>query len=271
MALEDAGMLKILITPAIAADMLTRNTGNRKLRRRVASFYAAQMAAGQWLETHEAIAVDSHGNLVDGQHRLQAIVISGCAQSMWLATYPDGRTATDLPIDMGLQRSAADALQIDRRSANVIGVIFRIRDTGRRATSIAAIRAAYELCEPTLSRVIEASASNVRQRTSAAVRAAVLLRCLESPQRQDEILSQYTAFVKMDWSPDMWLSVQNLLKQLDGEAMRKVGRELEIDRMCRAWKAFSVADKHARLIRIFAGDTSMQEMSDLCKRLGITK
>ena len=264
-------MLKILITPAIAADMLTRNTGNRKLRKGVAKLYAAQMTAGQWLETHEAIAVDSHGNLVDGQHRLEAIVISGCAQSMWLATYADGRTATDLPIDMGLRRTAADALQIDRRSANVVGVILRLVDNNRTARSMAAVRKAYDLCEPTLSKVIDASPGNVKQRTAATVRAAVLLRCLESPQAESEILTQYAAFVRMDWSPDMWLSVQNLLKQMDGETPRHLGRDLEVDRMCRAWKAFSMNGRNTKTLRIFAGDTSMQEMFDLCKRLGITK
>ena len=271
MALEDAGMLKILITPAIAADMLTRNTGNRKLRNRVAISYATQMTRGQWVETHEPIAVDAHGNLIDGQHRLKAIVISGRAQSMWLATYADDMTATDLPIDMGLRRSAADALQIDRRSANVIGIILRLVGNNRTAQNLAAVRKAYDLVEPTLSRVIEASAGNVKERASAAVRAVVLLRCLESPGFEDEILAQYTAFVRMDWSPSMWLSVQNLLKQMDGETRRYIGQEREIDRMCRAWKAFSVAGKNNKTLRVFAGDTSMQEMSELCKHLGIIR
>ena len=262
-------MLRILITPEMAADMLTRNTGNRTLRRGVAKLYAAQMAAGQWRETHEAIAVDAGGNLVDGQHRLEAIVMSRCAQRMWLATYEESETAIDLPIDMGLRRTAADALRIDRRSANVIGVILRVAQDARSARAVADIRKVYEICGTVLDRVIAASAQNTKQRTSAAVRAAVLLRCLESPDHESEILAQYSAFVRMEWSTDMWLSVQNLLKQMDGEVRRQRGGGLETDRMSRAWKAFSMAGRNAKILRLTADDPSIDEMRQVCVKVGI--
>ena len=262
-------MLKILITPEMAADMLTRNKGNRTLRRGVARLYAAQMTAGHWRETHEAIAVDAGGNLVDGQHRLEAIVISRCSQYMWLATYKESETAIDLPIDMGLRRTAADALRIDNRSANVIGVILRLAQDGRSARAVADIRRAYEICRTVLDRVIAASGQNMKQRTSAAVRAAVLLRCLESPEQEAEILTQYAAFVRMEWSVDMWLSVQNLLKQMDGEVRRQRGGGLETDRMSRAWKAFSVAGRNAKVLRLTAEDASIDEMRQVCVKVGI--
>ena len=57
-----------VITPQLAETYLTANVGNRPVLRRVVARYAREMAAGNWLLTHQGIAFDSQGKLVDGQH-----------------------------------------------------------------------------------------------------------------------------------------------------------------------------------------------------------
>ena len=57
----------VCITPQMAEGMLRQNTGNRALRASVVQHYADQMRRGQWQMTHQSIAVDCYGNLVDGQ------------------------------------------------------------------------------------------------------------------------------------------------------------------------------------------------------------
>lgn len=70
----------IEITPAMAAEWLLLNNRNRPIRRSTVMTYAADMAAEptRWRYTGDPIrfAVDEHGNevLIDGQHRLMAIV-----------------------------------------------------------------------------------------------------------------------------------------------------------------------------------------------------
>lgn len=72
---------EIVITPEIAHDMLNYNTCNRPLSRNTVAKYARMMKQGEWYLSHQAIAFaeDENGKqiLVDGQHRLAAVVQSG--------------------------------------------------------------------------------------------------------------------------------------------------------------------------------------------------
>jgi hypothetical protein len=64
----------VQITPAVAQRMLERNTHNRKISEKVIAKYVAEIKAGEWRLTPGGIGFDDHGVLVDGQHRLSAIV-----------------------------------------------------------------------------------------------------------------------------------------------------------------------------------------------------
>lgn len=67
----------IEVTPALAEQWLARNTNNRKLSQAVVQQYAGAMERGEWNLGNAAIAKDPEGNLLDGQHRLHAVVRSG--------------------------------------------------------------------------------------------------------------------------------------------------------------------------------------------------
>ncbi len=66
----------INVTPDIAAEYLTHNTHNRNSRERQIKLYAADMAAGDWSFTGAPITFADTGDLLDGQHRLHAIVMA---------------------------------------------------------------------------------------------------------------------------------------------------------------------------------------------------
>ena len=70
--------LKLInVTPEIARGWLTFNTNNaRKLSKSVVDVYASDMAEGRWNECSDIICF-SGGNLINGQHRLSAVVQSG--------------------------------------------------------------------------------------------------------------------------------------------------------------------------------------------------
>ena len=98
------------ITPEIAAAMLAANTRNRNLRGRLVEVYAADMAKGAWQFTGEAIKFAVDGSLLDGQHRLAAIVQSGCTVRL-LVIRGLPRAAQDV-MDSGAKRTPADALRL---------------------------------------------------------------------------------------------------------------------------------------------------------------
>lgn len=67
------------ITPQIAATLLGFNTNNYRSKdpKRIA-MYAEEMRRGNWHSNGDSIVFDSSGVLTNGQHRLHAIVKSGC-------------------------------------------------------------------------------------------------------------------------------------------------------------------------------------------------
>lgn len=99
------------ISPAKAAELMEANTANRPLSRSVVSSFAEAMRRGDWKVTHQGIAIDTNGVLVDGQHRLAAIVEADVPVEMTVFT--DVPADTFDVLDTGKKRNAADVLAIE--------------------------------------------------------------------------------------------------------------------------------------------------------------
>jgi hypothetical protein len=74
------------ITPALAESWLTKNKFNRRISTATVNKYAADMKSGRWNLTHQGIAFAYSGELVDGQHRLKAIIKS-CTPVRMMVTW----------------------------------------------------------------------------------------------------------------------------------------------------------------------------------------
>ena len=67
-----------LISPKQAEAWLSHNTGNRPLNESLVAEYARKMESGEWKEKGGApIWVTEDGELVNGQHRLSAVIRVG--------------------------------------------------------------------------------------------------------------------------------------------------------------------------------------------------
>lgn len=98
------------ITPADAAALLDRNPGNRKIVAAHVRRYAADITAGKWQINGEAVKIDTEGNLIDGQHRLSAVVEAGVPIVTAVAR---GLPATvRLTMDQGKKRTMADQFKL---------------------------------------------------------------------------------------------------------------------------------------------------------------
>ena len=96
------------VDPERAATMLAHNTRNRGLAKTVVNNYARQMSAGTWLVNGDALRFSSTGVLLDGQHRLAAVIESGVTIDVWV-----GRGFSDesqLTMDAQRKRTAGDHL-----------------------------------------------------------------------------------------------------------------------------------------------------------------
>lgn len=100
------------ITPLEASELLANShTTQRPLSKRRVASLAAAIERGEWKVTHQPIALDTAMNVIDGQHRLAAIVKSGIAVKLLVAS--DADPATFGVVDTGAPRSLAAILTID--------------------------------------------------------------------------------------------------------------------------------------------------------------
>jgi hypothetical protein len=112
------------VTPALAEKWLGQNTHNRNLRERAVLSYARDMESGNWAENGETIKFAVDGTLLDGQHRLQAIALSGVTLRMLVVS--GLQNASQETMDDGRKRSLADALHLrGETNATILGSILR--------------------------------------------------------------------------------------------------------------------------------------------------
>jgi hypothetical protein len=109
------------IDPALAKRYLARNVANRNLRESTVRAYEIDMRAGNWIPTHQGVAFNDRGDLIDGQHRLTAIVRSGVTVRMLVTRglpTESGDTKTMDAVDRGAVRSVADQLKLQHGFRN---------------------------------------------------------------------------------------------------------------------------------------------------------
>lgn len=100
----------VSVSPDFAAPLLMRNEVNRNIRPRVVDMYARDMVRGNWLITGESIKISSTGKLLDGQHRLSAVIKSGCTIDMLVVTELD--ESSQSVMDTPLRRQTGDMLHM---------------------------------------------------------------------------------------------------------------------------------------------------------------
>jgi hypothetical protein len=140
----------VQMTAVLAEKILERNTLNRSLRAGVVEKYARDMVTDDWPLNAETIKVTDDGRLLDGQHRLYAIILAnetrpGIAVPMMVV---EGLDPAVMPtIDTGAARTFADVLTIEKET-NTTMVASAIRllawwQTNPRPAGISGLKATH--------------------------------------------------------------------------------------------------------------------------------
>lgn len=121
------------IGPDKATEFLKRNKTNRPLRAKVVEQYALDMKKGHWLPNHQGIAFDTSGNLIDGQHRLEAIKLANVTVKILVTTglpvsAENGLTIFTMDtVDRGKLRTVGDQLVLRHnvKGGNLVAAIIQ--------------------------------------------------------------------------------------------------------------------------------------------------
>lgn len=245
---------EIFMTPELASQMLAKNHGNRDVRQSTVKAYATEMKAGQWRTTHQPIAVDQTGRLVDGQHRLSAVIAADWSGTMLLATYDSTEETMQLPVDRGLRRAMYDVLAKPRLHVEMATRL--LKHTVRTKGTVAPheVIAVLGLHEAKIERVLTLCVAKKRLVGSSCAMSALLLTAYadRTEEEQDESLLQYRLFFEQQYD-QMWPHVRGFNGWLvtgSGAKTTAQNGHAASDLFHRIYLAFDIRRKHLKVSRV---------------------
>lgn len=122
------------IPPELAKSIMEHNNiSNRNISLRNVEHLAAQIVNESWYENPQPVVFSVCGRLLNGQHRLQAIVVAGIPAKM--AIVLDADPATYEVMDTGNKRSLADVAGIHRETAACMRLLIEVAESKRIAVA----------------------------------------------------------------------------------------------------------------------------------------
>ncbi|MES2634057.1 MAG: hypothetical protein V4669_13870 [Pseudomonadota bacterium] len=248
------------LTPKIARELLKRNTDNRDLRPSHVETLRTSFSRGEYVTTHQGIAFDIEGALLDGQHRLHAI-----------AAMPDDWFCHML-VTKGLPRTEAfrviDAVQAKRSTSDVLGTD---RSVGECANFFAklhlnrssAITPAYaspfaEWLLPYYTDLTAFSGRKCKTWSSAPVRSAAFVAMCVGHDT-DYVKLVYRALVSADFTSMPPVAQALFRSHMSG----KVRAAAAYDIFCRCIKVFDPKNSNLAKVQINDQSAVIQSVRDL--------
>lgn len=190
------------VTPSMARNWLSNKHPRQgdRYSDAVSRSYAAQMQAGTWDQPHpQGIIISSDGQLLDGQHRLEAVCMFGRSVRFLVITGVDASVYKH--IDSGFIRSLGFRSNRPKDDMAIYMCLYNLC-----TYSVAKIRPTVEhidLCASFIGPTLEsfyARTSKIRKSriNPAYTRTAAILRVMERPDSGDEVCAAYNAYLKGD-------------------------------------------------------------------------
>lgn len=109
---------RTFVTPAMAAEFLTRNTHNRAKNERTVGDYTRDILSGNWLENGDSIRFDRDGVMLNGQHTCTAIVRAQIG--VWTLVVTNLAPETQHTMDGGRRRKPNDMFMLRGEPNSVV-------------------------------------------------------------------------------------------------------------------------------------------------------
>jgi hypothetical protein len=252
----------MLVTPAIAQSFLQKNTDNRSKRGWWSTSLASAIKRGEWITSHQGVAFDCTGKLIDGQHRLQAIVEANTAVNMLVVT--------DVPndaykiIDCGIKRTLADSTGINVRTAEVCRLLGRIGFGGSVITADQCLSIYNTGAGEIHDNLVEFCSKNVKVFSSVPVRAAAVCMILDG-YNQQYIKNLYSNICHQQFN-----ELPNIAQSFIRQVMdKKVIANNQSDLLARSLKIFNPEFKDTIRLQISDSETTaaLAYCRDIVKKL----
>lgn len=250
------------ITPAIAAAFLESNTGNRVLRPGTVKTWLQIYRRGEYVTTHQGIAFDTDGRLIDGQHRLTAIRQMPEDFCVRMLVARDCDSQSYLCIDQGLYRTAADVLGEDRRLTGVARHFVAVHQGYSMGITVQKIGPLVESLRAPFLRLRNFNSRFRKTWGSTPVLAATLLRICTIPAEEEYFLLSFRALnaIEVDY---MSPRVAALFQQVE----RTNPDRSHGDLFLRAYRALDPKERTTASIVIRDRESLLEEVREAIGRI----
>lgn len=166
------------ITPEMATQILeNHNSKNRNVSEGTVQSYANDMKNGRWTMTHQGLAFDINGTLLDGQHRLWAIVFANTPIEFMvtrgLPVEKDGQFTMDA-IDRNRVRTTGQQMQLCHsvKNGNVVAAAMRVvgmmcnSRVQKERLSTATSLIIYEIYKDDIEQILQIASSSQYRKSS---------------------------------------------------------------------------------------------------------
>ena len=255
------------ITPDLAKKWLAANKDNRHARPSHINKLAMEIKNGIWKLTHQGIAFSSDGRLIDGQHRLEAIVTAN--KPVFMAVFIDLDDNMFGALDRGIRRTLTDETREDSRRVKPAAFIAGLIMGNRSAISPWDVQKVLNEYRNDFDVMLDLAGSSPGGRASAGTRAAWVIRhhsltSSPSDQKFKQILrEQWKAFINLDIR-NLDQTSSALIRRLENMGADK-GRETYFERGAISWVGF---DRDRNKTKIIIRDQSfiIEEMKGFVRK-----
>jgi len=245
------------ITPEMAHEMLGGNSKNRQKRRWWIEAMASAMRRGEWITTHQGIAFTASGRLLDGQHRLEAIISNKAG--VWMLVTKGIDDDAFKVIDSGIKRSLADLTSLPKRLAESCRVIAAVLYGGAVSTQ-QVLDIAKSGVEEVHEELLETCGSIKKYYASAPMRTAAVALVMDGVAKPS-VFKIYTDLVQERFT-DLPNSAQALIRQVNsGKAIAANAS----DTIARGLKVLNPAN--ANLLKIQCSDAEISSAREYARSI----
>jgi hypothetical protein len=249
-----------IVSPCIA-EMFLKNIhpNQRRVRKETVQMYARIMRRGDWVLTPDGIAFDNLDRLIQGNHRLRAVIEAGVSIPFNVTR---GACADAFQVlDQGMKRNGSDATGIDRKLLEVSNVILRIARSNLRLDITESASTFRKLENPIREVFAQITATNHRGLT-AATRSGVLIHHLRgtnllwlAKKYNDLALDRLTELS----------SIQTLFYKRINEAQKAKNRSQgrQVEQLATALKVFDPAFQDKK--KLYLTDLDLEHAREECE------
>jgi len=253
-------MKYVFMTPEKAKELLDINVRNRSINQRLVNRIAGDISRGKWQVNGETIKVSSTNKLLDGQHRLSAIIKSGMPCHLWVVEGLDDNCHAT--IDSGLPRGAHHTLQTESIQnasllASAIALIKKIENkeiaTSKRASNIDILDDYRKDPEGlnAAARFITGRSWLKRYAGNSVACACYYIASKLSKSQASEFFEKLASGAGLDEGSPILTCRNFMIKQREMRGIAEVGRQLKFQTyqvIAKCWNAYREGSKLSRII-----------------------